>query len=184
MRLKSIFNDGFFSYLKRIGKKNQKISQAIKEFLELNSPLFGKKNLQLDTCDNEKCFSEGCNITNLPQIYNIILQKSKNIETVIKKLHNRIKARIYKTKEIKRQWSKRYAKLTDVEGLEINYSIYPNSLIATERIFTDIFKISKIGNQAVLNPTVNIKIFIYFIYFINFEYLFIVLESYFLWNKR
>ena len=44
--------------------------------------------------------------------------------------------------------------LTDLDGVKIDYSIYPNSDIATERIFTDIFEISKIGNQKVLDVTV------------------------------
>jgi hypothetical protein len=135
-------------------KKTDKISESIKQYLALNTPLFGNKNMDLEYCESEVCFSEGCNVTNLPQVYDIILEKSKKIDNVIKKLLNRINARIYKTKEIRESWTKKYMELTDLDGVKIDYSIYPNSDIATERIFTDIFEISKIGNQKVLDVTV------------------------------
>ena len=33
--------------------------------------------MDLEYCESEVCFSEGCNVTNLPQVYDIILEKSK-----------------------------------------------------------------------------------------------------------
>jgi hypothetical protein len=146
-------------------KKDVKIVNSTNDFVALNTPLFGQKKIEYENCDTGKCFTEGCNITYLPEVYNIILRKSKNIENIIIQLLNRINARIYKTEEIKKQWKKRYADLTDVEGINIDYSIYPNNNVASEIIFKDIFEISKVGNQKVLNPTVYSLInFIYLIY--------------------
>ena len=102
-------------------KKTDKISESIKQYLALNTPLFGNKNMDLEYCESEVCFSEGCNVTNLPQVYDIILEKSKKIDNVIKKLLNRINARIYKTKEIRESWTKKYMELTDLDGVKIDF---------------------------------------------------------------
>lgn len=154
MRLRVIYNSGYFKYLEGLKKKMGKISEQIKQFVELNTPLYGNKNIDLEYCESEKCFSDGCNITNLPQIYDIIIEKSKKMESLVQKLLDRINARIYKTKEIHSKWSKKWSEITEIDGLKIDYSIYPDSDVATEKIFTDIFHTEKLGNQKVLNPTV------------------------------
>jgi hypothetical protein len=156
-RLNMIYNSGYFNYLETLKKKFGKISEAIKKFLELNIPLFGNKSLDLEYCENSKCFSEACNVTNMPDVYNIIIEKSKKMENLIKKLLDRINARIYKTKEIRNKWTNTYADLTAQEAVKIDYSIYPNNDIAGERIFKEIFEVQKIGSETVLNPAVNLN---------------------------
>jgi len=87
--------------LDQLKKKYDKIFDAIKKFLELNLPLFGNKNLDLEYCESNVCFNEGANITNMPDVYNIIFEKAMKMENLIQKLLDRINARIYKTREIK-----------------------------------------------------------------------------------
>lgn len=143
------------NHLKTIKKKMEKIGDSIKSFLALNVPLFGNKNLELAKCESGACFSEGCNITNLPDVYETIVEKSKKMESLIQKLLNRINARIYKTEDIKIKWDKIYAGLTEQDPVKIDYTVYPNSDVATERIFNDIFVNQKIGDKKLLNPSVN-----------------------------
>jgi len=141
--------------LDQLKKKYDKIFDAIKKFLELNLPLFGNKNLDLEYCESNVCFNEGANITNMPDVYNIIFEKAMKMENLIQKLLDRINARIYKTREIKDKWTDMYADLTAQDPLKIDYTIYPTNDIAGQRIFTEIFEEQKIGNDTVLNPAVN-----------------------------
>lgn len=159
-RLNRIYNSGYFAYLESLKKKYDKINESIKKFLELNMPLFGNKALDLEKCESTVCFDQGANITNMPDVHDIILEKAKNMENVIQRLLDRINARIYKTKEIRDKWRDTYADLTAQDPLKIDYKIYPNNDIATERIFHEIFEEQKIGDEPVLNPAViYLKIF-------------------------
>merc|ERR1711957_600814 len=103
-KLRKIYNSGYFQYLEALKKKFEKISEAIKKFIELNMPLFGNKNLDLEYCESVVCFEQGANITNMPDVYDVLLEKGKNMENLIKRLIDRINARIYKTSKIKESW--------------------------------------------------------------------------------
>ena len=153
--MRKIYNSGYFNYLKQLQKKFKKIGDAIGKFIKLNTPLFGNKGTDLEDCETEVCFNEGANITNMPDVYDILLAKSKKMQNLITKLLDRVNARIYKTSKILYSWKENYAILTAQEPVKIDYTIYPNNNIGTERIFTDIFEEKKIGNEPVLNPAVN-----------------------------
>jgi hypothetical protein len=135
-------------------KRFQKISDAIGKFIELNSPLFGNKNLDLEYCESTKCFNEGANITNMPDVYDVIVEKGKKMENLIRRLLDRINARIYKTKKIREAWRVNYALLTAQDCVKIDYSIYPTGDVAGDRLFTEVFEEQKIGSDPVLNPAV------------------------------
>ena len=137
----------------------EKIKEQISQYVANSAGLYGNSNLNLEYCETERCFSEGCNITNLPQIYDIIIEKSKKMDSLIKKLLDRINARIYKTNGIKQKWRDMYADLTAQDAIKIDYTVYPTNDVATDKIFGDIFEEQKIGSEPILNPAVNYFIF-------------------------
>lgn len=150
-----IYNSGYLHYLDTLKKKFDKISDSIKKFIELNTPIFGNKNLDLEYCETNVCFNEGANIVNMPDVYSIVYEKARKMQNLIEKLLDRINARIYKTKGIKDKWRDMYADLTAQEAVKIDYTIYPNNDIGTDKIFNEIFEEQKIGSEPVLNPAVN-----------------------------
>jgi hypothetical protein len=135
-------------------KRFQKISDAIGKFVELNMPLFGNKNLDLEYCESTVCFEQGANITNMPDVYDVLREKGQKMQNLIRRLLDRINARIYKTKKIREAWRHNYALLTAQECVKIDYSIYPTGGDAGDRIFTEIFEEQKIGSETVLNASV------------------------------
>jgi hypothetical protein len=153
-KLNIIYRGGYLNHLKNLKKKIDKILEGFNKFEKKVNPLFGIKGLDLENCENNKCFSDGCNITNLPDVYNILVEKGKKIENLISNLRNRINSRLYKTKEIKEKWINNYNELTYQDPVIIDYTIYPNDEIANKRIFEEIFEEQKIGAVKILNPTV------------------------------
>lgn len=62
------------------------------------------------------------------------------IKNKCSKILDTIKARLYKTENIKTKWVKKYQRVTDTEPIEVDYKIYPDFKVATKGIFNNIFK--------------------------------------------
>lgn len=64
------------------------------------------------------------------------------------------RSRIYRTQQLKDNWTEKYDRLTAQEPVKINYSQYENDNVASKKIFEDIFTVMRLGKEEIYKSNV------------------------------
>ena len=76
------------------------------------------------------------------------------MDNYINHLNRECQARIYKTRQIREDWTEKYLLLTAQDPVYINYSNYSDEVTATHIIFGKIFEVMSLGSDEIYKSTV------------------------------
>jgi len=87
-------------------------------------------------------------------LYSQLIEEEQRLSDFMNSLNKDSQSRIYKTNQIKENWSEKLNELSSQDPITIDYSVYPDQKNAVSDIFGRIFNIINLGNDDIYKSNV------------------------------